>query len=98
MYEGEEKRTSPREFCSGHLEFSNTLCRIEERLIAVDKRINGSIESIGKHIDQGTKWRLSIIVAVALGLVAWGESKRQINVNTDRLTRTETQIERLQLK
>lgn len=44
------------------------LARIEERLIAVDKRINGSIKDIENHIDHGHKWRLTI-VAVAVTML-----------------------------
>jgi hypothetical protein len=37
------------------------LARIEERLLAVDMRINGSIDDIEKHIDRGHWWRTAII-------------------------------------
>lgn len=75
------------------------LARIEERLIAVDKRINGSIDAIEKHIEHGTKWRLAIIIAL-LGLVSmfttrmigWGHMEQQIQVNTVRLDRIETKV------
>lgn len=48
------------------------LARIEERLIAVDKRINGSIHDIEKHIDHGHKWRLTIVVVAVTMLLNIG--------------------------
>ena len=42
------------------------LARIEEKIIAVDKRINGSIEEIEKHIEHGQAWRLAIIGVAGL--------------------------------
>ncbi len=70
--------------------------RMEERLIAVDKRINGSLDTVAKHIDQGTKWRMAIVVAF-IGLVGvfvnnirgFGNAEKQIEINTARLNRLE---------
>jgi hypothetical protein len=67
MWNGEERRKEMR-YCEGHIELIATVSRIEERLIAVDKRINGSIDDITKHIEHGSKWRLAI-VGLALGLI-----------------------------
>jgi len=76
----------------GNIEIVERLARIEERLVAMDKRINGSIDSVEKHIDQGTKWRLAIVIAF-IGLTgvfvssvsSWGKAENQIKVNTNRL-------------
>ena len=83
-------------FCPGHTELSSTLARVEERLIAVDKRINGSIESIEKHIEHGGKWRLSIIgvaVTLVLAVIGWvyayGQIAKQVEVNTDKWAKHE---------
>ena len=80
-------------------EIRERLGRIEERLIAVDKRINGSINAVEKHIEHGTKWRLGIVVAL-IGLVGlavtrmigWGNMENQIKVNTNRLDRIEGKL------
>jgi hypothetical protein len=83
-------------YCEGHLEFSNTLTRIEERLKMVDLRINGSINDIEKHIEHGAKWRMSII-GVAVGLIiavigwvyAYGQIAKQVEVNTEKWAKQE---------
>jgi hypothetical protein len=95
MYSGEERRKDSK-FCDGHILFSNTLARVEERLIAIDKRINGSIEDIEKHIEHGGKWRASII-GVGSGLVlavigwvfAYGQIAKQVEVNTEKWAKAE---------
>ncbi len=76
----------------GNIEIVERLTRIEERLIAVDRRVNGSLDIVAKHIDQGTKWRLAIVIAF-IGLTgvfvssvsSWGKAEKQIEVNTERL-------------
>lgn len=88
-YQGIERRKEPREFCSGHIEFSNTLCRIEERLITVDKRINGTIDAVEKHIENSRPRNIAI-AGVALTIFIWlfnialdlGANKKQIEINT----------------
>jgi len=35
--------------------------RLEERQIAIDKRINGSIDDIQTHISHGNKWRIAVV-------------------------------------
>ena len=62
---------------------------IMEKIIAVDKRINGSIDDFEQHISHGSKWRIAITVA-ALGLigacltaaVSYGEMKHAIKDNS----------------
>ena len=44
------------------------LARIEERQIAIDKRINGSIDDIHDHIKAGDRWR-AIIIGIAVSVV-----------------------------
>jgi hypothetical protein len=110
-WDGNERRIETR-YCNGHLEFSNTLVRVEERLIAVDKRINGSIADIEKHIEHGAKWRLSIIgvaSALILAVIGWvyayGQIAKQVEVNTDKLIKQEdiketvrTQLEQMRIE
>ena len=66
------------------------LARIEERLIAVDKRINGSIDAIQEHIQHGTKWRLAIVV-VALGLITFAVNRIEAQAKTNQLVEINTQ-------
>jgi hypothetical protein len=89
-WDGTERRINPsRIFCEGHIELSNTVCRIEERLISVDKRINGSINAIEKHIEHGSKWRLSIVgvagglvLAIIGGVYTYAQVAKQVEINT----------------
>ncbi len=76
----------------GNIEIVERLARIEERLIAVDRRVNGSLDAVAKHIDQGTKWRLAIVIAFigltgvfVSGVSSWGKAEKQIEINTERL-------------
>ena len=91
MYNGPERRNQPQ-FCGGHLEFSNTLVRIEERLIAVDKRINGTIDDVTHHIENSRPRNIALIgtlVTILIFLINFsyglGQTKKQIEVNTVKL-------------
>ena len=89
-YNGEERRKEPR-YCAGHFGFSTSLARIEERLISVDKRINGSIDDITKHIEHGAKWRLTIC-GLVLGfaififnvVVTQAKTNKLVEINTEK--------------
>lgn len=94
-WDGQERRKEQR-YCDGHLEFSNTLARVEERLIAVDRRINGSIKEVEKHIENSRPRNIAIIgVAVSIFVflfnlaISLGENHKQIVINTARLERLE---------
>ncbi len=82
-------------FCDSHTELVSTLARIEERLIAVDKRINGSINDVEHHIENSRSRNLAIIVAFisVFATVFWhygdakqetGAIKKQVEINTQR--------------
>ncbi len=77
----------------GNIEIIERLARIEERLIAVDRRVNGSIDAVEKHIEHGVRWRLGIVCALVglvglfvNGLVEGGRKDKQIEINTERLS------------
>jgi len=91
MYDGEERRKL-RSYCDGHLEFSNTLARIEERLIAVDRRINGTMDEIKHHIENSRPRNIALIGAlltIVIFLINFsyglGQTKKQIEINTVKL-------------
>ena len=57
----------------------------------LDKRINGSLIAIQKHMDDGKGWRLSIIgvvFAIIVQIVTfafmWGGLNKQVEINTQR--------------
>ncbi len=54
--------------CDQHEKLFGLVSRIDERTISIDKRINGSIDDIEKHIERGTSWRIGIL-GVAVGLI-----------------------------
>jgi hypothetical protein len=97
-WDGVERRKEIR-YCDNHIDLMQTVARIEERLIAVDKRINGSIDSIEKHIEHGSKWRLTI-ATIGIGLLVtiftrfwgWAKFEKQIEINTGRLDKIEARM------
>lgn len=51
-----------------------TTGKIEERIIALDKRINGSYQAFCDHIVQGKGWRMAVVgtvVAVVIQVVGF---------------------------
>lgn len=70
------------------------LARIEERQIAIDDRINGSIDAIKEHIDHGHRWRTAIIgifVAIIIQVVTfayvYGNLAKTVSINERTLER-----------
>ena len=64
------------------------LARIEERQVAIDRRINGSIDDIRLHISNGSKWRgtiLSVCVVIILQFIGfaymYGSLNKTVAVN-----------------
>lgn len=55
------------ETCDKHNDLTNSLARIEERVIALDKRINGSYDMFLDHVRQGKAWR-GVLVGLAVTL------------------------------
>ena len=72
---------------------ADAVIRIEGKLLALDARINGSLDKMNSFRESGVWWRGSI-VAIVLWLittaVGLGMYKQQIDVNTDRLEKIET--------
>lgn len=50
------------------MKMAEDIASIKATILAIDRRINGSIDDIKLHIAHGTKWRLSI-VGVGAGLL-----------------------------
>jgi hypothetical protein len=90
IYQGEERRKTGR-FCEGHITLCENMAIVKTTVLGLDKRINGTIDSIEKHIENSRGRNLGIILAF-LGMITWlftqgisyGESKKQIQINTDR--------------
>ena len=55
--------------CEQHEKLFGLVSRIDERTFAIDKRINGSIEDIERHIARGTSWRVGIVGVAAILLI-----------------------------
>ena len=76
------------------VEVRERLARIEERLISVDKRINGSIDEIKTHIEHGNRWRLaiagvafSLLLSIISGVFAYGKLCGLVEDNTQEIAR-----------
>ena len=55
------------EYCQDHIQIKSDIEVIKTTVVNLDKRINGSIDDIQKHISAGQNWRIGIIgVAVML--------------------------------
>jgi len=93
-WDGAERRNMNH--CDSHLEMVKSVAIIETTIVSLDKRINGSLTSIEKHMEQGGQWRIAIIgVSVTLliqlgGFIIFASKQgKQIEVNTKRLDTAE---------
>jgi hypothetical protein len=70
------------------------------KIDALDKRINGSINDIEKHIERGSAWRIAIvcsavgwIIALAIQVAGfcymWGQLTKMVEINTGRISAIE---------
>ena len=69
-------------------QITERLARIEERQVAIDNRINGSIDDIKEHINASVKWRayivgiiVSIVVQAVLFAYTFGNLNKTVSVN-----------------
>jgi hypothetical protein len=89
MYTGEERRKDIR-FCEGHLTLCEDMAIVKTTVLNLDKRINGSIGTIEKHIDNSRGRNIAIVVAF-IGIITalcgfaygLGEKSKQIAINTE---------------
>ena len=58
-WDGQERRQGQR-FCEGHIEFAKDIAGVKEKVLEIDKRINGSIDDIHQHIVESNKYRSMI--------------------------------------
>jgi predicted GNAT superfamily acetyltransferase len=93
-WDGQERRNLNH--CESHLDMAKSVAIIETTVVSLDKRINGAMTSIEKHMDQGTQWRLAIVgVATALLIQSFmivvhsSRMMKQIEINTCRLDQLE---------
>jgi hypothetical protein len=76
-------------YCEGHQELREIMIRVEERQIAMDKRINGTVDDIKSHINNSRPRNIAII-GVAVTIFIWvfniaveaGATRKQVEVNT----------------
>jgi hypothetical protein len=48
-------------YCSGHIQLCEDIAVIKNTVMNLDKRINGSMDTIAKHIEESNKFRGMII-------------------------------------
>jgi hypothetical protein len=84
------------EFCKDHINLMSGVVRIEEKVVAIDKRINGSIDDIHDHIKAGIAYRIGIISVAAMLVIQtitlafmWGQLCRTVEVNSGRIAAIE---------
>lgn len=94
-WDGKERRNNQR-FCESHIQMANDVAVTKSTLINLDKRINGSLLAIEKHINEGKGWRTTIAgLAVAVGIqilsfaYLYGNLSKQVQVNTIKLDKIE---------
>ena len=91
QWDGSERRKNRQPVCCLHEEDWGALKATVTRL---DERINGSLNSISKHMDDGIVWRGTIIGLVFTGVIQvigfaylYGDLQRQVQINTQRWDR-----------
>ena len=67
VWDGVERRKESR-YCDSHIQLFSDMQVIKNTVLNLDKRINGSMDSIKTHIEQGSKWRMTI-ATVGIGLI-----------------------------
>lgn len=80
------------DYCQDHIEIVKGIEVIKERVITIDKRINGSIDDIQKHIEHGQGWRAGIIGVALMVIIQtlilasmWGRLCKTVEVNSERV-------------
>ena len=92
-------------FCEDHIGMSKSVAVIEKTLIDLDKRINGSLKSIEKHMDDGIRWRIAIMGVAAILVVQFvgfiiffSRVATRVEINTERVFQLECLHPRLDYK
>lgn len=91
MYEGKERRQEVRQFCEGHIDLCKDMAIVKTTLLALDKRINGSISAMENHMKNSRGRNMAISLAF-LGMLTFllgvsfklGANAKQLEINTDR--------------
>ena len=80
------------------------VARTEERVVNLDKRINGSLKTYQDHIVQGKGWRMAIIgtlVMIVLQIIGfafvYGTLSKTVNVNERIIQRVLDKYEHLEV-
>lgn len=80
------------EQCEEHTELVSNIAVIKNTVINLDKRINGSIDAIEKHIQRGVAYRIGIISVGAMFILQtlilasmWGRLCKTVEVDTKRI-------------
>ena len=85
------------EFCKDHTNLMSGVARIEEKVIAIDKRINGSIDDIHRHIASGQNWRgtiigvgITLLLTIFSAVYAYGHLNARVCDNEQEVGRLRT--------
>jgi hypothetical protein len=82
--------------CPQHEQLFSDTQVIKEKVLNLDKRINGSIDAIERHIRDGHAWRAGIIGVAVMMIIQslilasmWGRICRTVEVNSERINELE---------
>ena len=98
-WDGVERRRCNAEYCSSHLTMLADVGDIKTDVAVtavtiknLSERINGSMASIEKHVNEGNAWRMGmiglcgmIIIQTIILASMWGRLNRTVEINTRRL-------------
>lgn len=99
MHDEEERRQAP--FCKEHNQLivvvakqTEATINLDDSVKRLDKRINGSFETIADHVRQGERWRIAIMGIVLAGFIQiftfayfYGQLSQMVKMNTKLIER-----------
>ena len=102
MWDGVERRRNfVAKFCTEHIKLAEDIAIVKTTVVSLDKRINGSMDTIAKYVSTSDAWRMSIVgIAVTLlttvflqigaFLYLWGGLSKQVDMDGARISAIET--------
>lgn len=106
-YTGPERRMN--NYCPGHDKLAEDISTVKtdiavtKTLVAnLDRRINGSMDSVARHIENGGKWRIAIfsaivglLITIGAGIFAYGVLVNKVDENRKDITTIAKAIEKV---
>jgi hypothetical protein len=108
MWDGVERRRNfVAKFCTEHIKLAEDIAVVKTTVVNLDKRINGSMDTIAKYVSTSDAWRMSIVGIAATLLVTvlmqigaflylWGGLSKQVDMDNARISAIEAVHPRVQ--